>query len=204
MSENFAFMGGTVHSDGAVSMGSDARLYVEFFAHSEHQPFKSAEAGRPIFEKKDYIKIIQPGERDQMVREVTDLDKMRFPRQWQAYENKQAQVPDGTPLEVLYPQDPQICDQFRALKIHVVEHLAGLGEEGIKRLGMGGREHVERAKNFLAAASNMKGAHEMQRKIEAQADEIAKLTAALDALRSELADQSKGRARASKEKELTQ
>ena len=203
MSENFAFMGGTVHSDGAVSLGSDARLYVEFFAHSEHQPFKSQEAGRPIFEKKDYIKIIQPGERDQMVREVTDLDKMRFPKQWQAYENQQAQIPDGTPLAVMFPQDPQICDQLRALKIHVVEHLAGLGEEGIKRLGMGGRDYVERAKNFLAAASNMKGAHEMQRKLEAQADEIATLKAALERLQAELAANPKRR-RAAQEEDLTQ
>jgi hypothetical protein len=199
MSENFAFMGGVVHSDGAVSMGSDARLYVEFYAHSEHQPWKSAEQGRPIYEKKDYIKIIQPGERDQMVREVTDLDKMRFPKQWQAYENQQAQIPDGTPLAVMFPQDPQICDQFRALKIHVVEHLAGLGEEGIKRLGMGGRDHVERAKNFLAAASNMKGAHEMQRQIEAQKDEIATLKAALEQVQKELAANPKRRRAAQEE-----
>lgn len=202
MSESFAFMGGTVYPDGAVSMGSDARLFVEFFAYSEHQPFKSAEAGRPIFEKRDYIKIIQPGERDQMVREVTDLDKMRFPNQWKAYENKQAQIPDGTPLEVLFPQDPQICDQFRALKIHVVEHLAGLGEEGIKRLGMGGREHVQRAKNFLAAASNMKGAHEMQIKIDEQANHIATLKAALERMQNDMAANTKRR-RAAQDEDMT-
>jgi hypothetical protein len=193
MSDDFALMGGTVHPDGTVSMGSDARLYVEFYAHSEHQPFKSQEAGRPIYEKRDYIKIIQPGERDQMIREVTDLDRMRFPRQWQAYANQQEQVPDGTPIAVMFPQDPQICDQMRGLKVHTVEQLAGLGEEGIKRLGMGGRAYVERAKAFLNAASNMKGAHEMQRQIEAQTDEIATLKAALERLQAELAANPKRR-----------
>jgi hypothetical protein len=199
MSDDFALMGGTVHPDGTVSMGSDARLYVEFFAHSEHQPFKSQEAGRPIYEKRDYIKIIQPGERDQMIREVTELDRLRFPRQWQAYANQQQQMPDGTPIAVMFPQDPQICDQMRALKVHTVEQLAGLGEEGIKRLGMGGRAYVERAKAFLAAASNMTGAHEMQRQIEAQTDEIATLKAALERLQAELAANPKRRRAAQEE-----
>jgi hypothetical protein len=118
---------------------------------------------------------------------------MRFPRQWQAYANQQEQVPDGTPIAVMFPQDPQICDQMLGLKVHTVEQLAGLGEEGIKRLGMGGRAYVERAKAFLAAASNMKGAHEMQRQLEAQTDEIATLKAALDRLQTELAANPKRR-----------
>jgi predicted nucleic acid-binding Zn-ribbon protein len=64
---------------------------------------------------------------------------------------------------------------------------------------MGGRDHVERAKNFLAAASNMKGAHEMQRQIETQKDKIATLEAALEQLKAELAANPKRRRSAQEE-----
>ena len=129
---------------------------------------------------------------------------MRFPRQWQAYENQQQQVPDGTPLPILFPQDPQLCDQMRALRVHTIEHLAGLTEEGIKRMGMGGRAYVQKAKDFLEAAQNMKGAHEMQRTIEAQADEIATLKAAVEQLKARIAEQPKGRRGAAQQEEFAQ
>jgi hypothetical protein len=64
---------------------------------------------------------------------------------------------------------------------------------------MGGRTYVERAKAFLAAASNMKGAHEMQRQIETQTDEIATLKAALERLQQELAANPKRRRAAQEE-----
>ena len=74
---------------------------------------------------------------------------------------------DGTPVATLYPNDPALVTQFRALHIFTVEQLGGLTETGIMRLGMGGRAHVERAQKFLDAAKGMAGAHKMQAELDA-------------------------------------
>ena len=140
---------------------------------------KSEREGRPVYEKRDFIKIIQPGERDVIDREVNDFDKMRFQRQWAAYQAQQEQVPDGTPIAILYPHDPDICDTLRALKVHTIEQLGGMTEQGISRLGLGGRNYVERAKAFLQAASGMKGAHKLQRQVDEANDKIAALEATI-------------------------
>lgn len=160
---------------GMVTYGADERLWVRFFTHSVQNNWKSAEAGRPVFEAKDFIEIIQPGERDKLVREVREEDTLRFAGKWAAYQKGLEQAPEGSPLAILYPGEPHIVDSMRTLMIHTIEQLAGLTEAGISRLGMGGRAHVERAKKFLEAADKFGSAHQMQREIDAQRDEIATL-----------------------------
>jgi predicted nucleic acid-binding Zn-ribbon protein len=68
---------------------------------------------------------------------------------------------------------------------------------------MGGRTYVQRAKDFLDAASNMKGAHELQRQLDAANDQIATLKAAIERLQAEVAANPKRR-RAVQEEDLTQ
>lgn len=189
---DFAFASGTPNRDGTVSFGGDDRLWVRFFANSVQNNYQSEQQGRPIFEKRDFIEIIQPGERDRLVREANDGDKQRFPRHWEKYQAGNEQVPDGTPLAILYPHEPHICESMQAIKIHTIDQLAGLNEAGIQRLGMGGRDHVERAKRFLEAASNFEGAHKMQAEIDRQRDEIAVLTTKIEQLLAAKAE-TKGR-----------
>ncbi len=165
-----------------VTFYGDDRLFVTFYTRSVQNNYKSEQEGRPVFEPRDFIKIIQPGERDENDREVREEDKFRFPRQWAAYQAKQEQVPEGAPLAVLYPNEPHIIDGMRALKIFTVEQLANLTEAAISRLGMGGREHVARAKRFIEAAEKFGKANQMQRELDAAKDEIAVLKSKVDQL----------------------
>lgn len=177
MSE-FAFSAGSVDpASGMVAFGDDKRLFVQFYTRSVQNNYQSQQQGRPIFEPMPFVKIVQPGERDVIDREVREEDKFRFRAQWERYEAQKEQTPDGTPLAVLYPDEPHIVDQMQALKIFTAEQLAGLTEQAISRLGMGGRAHVERAKRFLEAAEKFGAAHQMQRELDAANDRIATLEA---------------------------
>jgi hypothetical protein len=175
--------GGVVHSDGTVSFGKgDDGLFVQFFPHAVHLEWQSKQEGRPIYEQRDYVRVIQPGERDKMEREAREDDKHRWPRQWAAYQSQQQQVPDGTPVDVLFPGAPHEVAMLKALHIHTIEMLAALGEAGISRLGIGGRNKVERAKRFLDAANGMAGMNKLQAENERMAEELAAIKAQMEQL----------------------
>jgi hypothetical protein len=117
--------------------------------------------GRPIFVQVDYVRIRQPGERDEILRPAHRGDQQRFARRWQAYQEGRQELPAGTPLAILFPNNPEIVENLKYDKIFVVETLAGLNDTQIGNIGLGGRQFVDKAKAFLAAASNGKGLQEL-------------------------------------------
>ena len=117
--------------------------------------------GRPIFVQVDYVRIRQPGERDEILRPAHRGDQQRFARRWQAYQEGRQELPAGTPLAILFPNNPEIVENLKYDKIFVVETLAGLNDTQIGNIGLGGRQFVDKAKAFLAAASNGKGLQDL-------------------------------------------
>src|SRR5271165_5461847 len=100
----------------AASYGNDGALLVTFYKEKVFMAFQSEQQAKPVYEYMDYIHIILPGGKSDSKRKVrleapvganwlSDPD--RFPRQWQAYLNKQEQVQSGTPLEE-FPPLPRI------------------------------------------------------------------------------------------------
>ena len=83
-----------------VSYGDDSGLYVEFYWREVHNEKKSLEKGVPVYESKEFVKIMAIGDKtkswDRPVRhapngsEPSDLD--RFPKQWQAFQRQVQQV----------------------------------------------------------------------------------------------------------------
>lgn len=172
--------------------GGDARLWVKFEKKSRRNAFRSEQEGRPIYEPIDYVRIQQPGERDQLVRPVREEDKLRFPRQWAAYQADSEQVPDGTPIQLLFPNEPHIVELLHDLKILTVEQLAKLTEHGINRLGMDGRKYVQRALAAMDKAENSKEVNRLARELADATDRMEVLERAnqrllerLDALEAE-------------------
>jgi hypothetical protein len=167
----------SVDWQGHVGMVQQAdRRYVKFFAGKVQNGVQSIAAGRPIFETVDMLEIRHPGEKEVHHIRVREEHKHEFPRHWAAYEAGRVPDMDGTPIETLYPNDPAMVQQFKHLHIFTAEQMAGMTEQGISRLGMGGRSHVERAQKFLEAAKGMAGAHKMQRELD-EANERAEALA---------------------------
>jgi len=187
---------------GMVEFGDDSKLFVTFSTQSVVNPIKSQEAGRPIHEPVDYVRIQQPGERDFTLRPATQLDTQRFRRQWQMYQDGRAQDPTGTLLSVLFPNNPEIVDNLKFFKISTVEQLAGLNDTQIQNVGLGGRAFHEAAVKYLAAADKGKDYHALAKSVEAlqrdmaaKNDKIAALEAALAEHEDDDAPRKRGRPR---------
>lgn len=181
--------GGTV---GTQFYGPDSALNVTFHRFSERNGAAAIAAGGPAFVAKDYVKIFKPAEYNLWVvdREVEEVDKYRFPRQWQAYQDQRAQVPDGYPIDLLFVHEPDRVDICRSLKIFTIEQLAGLSEQGISKLGMGARELVGRAQEYLDKAGSRELAVAQQKVVDQQNEQIAAMQAQIAQLLA--AQQGKG------------
>ena len=78
----------------------DDTLYVQFFTSPVKMDFRSEEEGRPIYEERLHVRIQAPGDNLNVVeREAHEGDKIRFPRQWMAYQVRQTEAVEGTPLD---------------------------------------------------------------------------------------------------------
>lgn len=144
----------------------DEKLVVQFFMRPRKNSRKSKEAGRPIFEEREYIRIMVPGNKDSIVcRPVSDMERQRFARQyrdWQDRRNDAEQV-EGTPLSEWPGVTRSQCEELAHFKVYTVEQLAGLSDTNTQ--GMMGIALIrEKAKAYLEAAET-----------EAAAEEIAAL-----------------------------
>lgn len=160
--------------------GGDRRMVVWFFRKAVHMAYKSEQAGRPIFEDRDFIHIQQPGEHDFQEREASRSDRARWPDKWQAYLEQREQTDEGTPLMTLFPSEPAIVEMMGALRVRTAEQLAGLSEEAMSNIGMGARSYVDRAKRFLQEAALSAPFSKMQAELDAKDSQIATLTDKLD------------------------
>lgn len=151
---------------GMVEFGDDSRLFVKFERRSVLNPVKSREEGRPVHEGVDYVHIQQPGERDCTIRPATEIDTMRFRQQWARYRDGQTQDVEGSPLSVLFPNNPEIVENLKYYRLSTVEQLAALNDTQIQNLGIGGRQFHEAAKKYLAAADKGKDFHALARSVE--------------------------------------
>lgn len=172
------------------------RRFVEFYRGQRLNGARSQAEGRPIYDPVDMVKIIHPGERDIHHIEVREHHKFEFPRQWAAYQAGQtAEAQSGTPIETIYPDEPELVRQFKALHIYTAEQMAGLTEQGISRLGMGGRAHVERAQRFMEHASKMAGASKLQAELDAERERRQALEERLELMERQMAALAEGRPR---------
>lgn len=165
-----------IHQTGqysyAASHGSDASLIVEFSMVAVKHEAESLAAGRPIHKETPHIRISFPGDRTrEVVRpvkltsdEISPSDPERFPRQWAAFQNSRTVGHEGTLLEHWGALNRAQVADFKALNIHTVEQFASL-PDGALQMGM--REIREKARAFLAAASDRGHAAELVERVAA-------------------------------------
>lgn len=113
---------------------------------------KSAGQAVPIHDNLVFVRIQNPGERDYIEREAREEDKQRWPRQWHAFTQGRKYVAEGTPLELLFPDQPNIVATMNAVNIHTVQQLANLSGDAISRGGIGFQDWATKAKKYLESA----------------------------------------------------
>src|SRR5688572_6904100 len=145
----------------------DNRQVVMFYNKPLQNPAKSAAAGRPIFDDVVFVKIHPPGERLNIVDcPATREHQQRYPHQWKQFSDQKQQIPEGTPVEMLYPEHPSIGATLRASNVHTVEQLAELSAHAIESIGMGAQRYVNDAVRYLKVADRGVKASEFRRELE--------------------------------------
>lgn len=136
--------------------GDDRRLHVEFFVKQTFMEYQSQIEGRPIYRSDNMVRIEAPGAKSNIILAVQMEDRAdmpshphRFPSQWRAFQNQQAQVPDGTPLEMCKFVAPHRVLELKGMNVHTAEQLAEMPDSTLQNLGMGARREADLCKAFL-------------------------------------------------------
>lgn len=155
--------------DGVAKFAQDSQLLVKFFRHAELSQFKSKNAGVPIYDDVDMIEVLTPGEKDPVIVPATVFHQRRFPKQWEAYKAGIELNQSGTPIEMLFSNEPGTVKQLKHHNVFTVQQLANLNDAAKQMIGMGGQQLQDRAREYLAKASEGQAFHQMdamQKKIE--------------------------------------
>ncbi len=140
--------------------GDDRGLFVEFSREPKLMTYKSAQAGRQVFEDRDYISITYAGGKSVNKREVRLIpdnnggpsDPDRFPQQWKAFQAQAEQAQTGTQLEAMPWLTKSQVFEFKAMRIYTVEALANIPDSAMTMPG--GRALRDKAIKYLAVADS--------------------------------------------------
>ena len=129
-----------------------------FHSKAVHNPAKSRETGVPTYDPILYVRIQTPGDNLQIAdRPAKANDVERFPKQYELFKQGRGEEQPGTPVDLLFPDNPEIVATLRHLKIPTVQMLADLNSEGERHIGMGGLEWKAKARRFLDMAKANEG-----------------------------------------------
>lgn len=133
----------------------DKALVVEFFVGKKLLGAKSTEAGREIFEDREFVKIQIKGQDKQVViREVGNADRQKYPFAYQQFQHQKPAAVVGTPIEQLPGMGPSQAHNLKGINLRTVEDLANVSDENtLQRIGMGARDLVNRAKAWLTQSA---------------------------------------------------
>lgn len=160
----------------------DHKLYVQFYVRPIMHAFKSAEAGRPIYEEKEYIKIIVPGDSKTTVDcPVDDTFRQRFEKQYDKFKKGLEQAVTGTPLEVWPQMSVGMVAELKSVGVQTVEQLAGMSDANIQKF-MGGNMWRQKAQAFLDAAAGDAANSKLAMELEKRDSEISALKNQMDAI----------------------
>lgn len=141
-------------------------VHVEFFEGEKQDQAKTREAGRPIYESVDMVRIRFPGDSKRVHVAYANEKSLRspetgqwltyverFPEHWALYRQDAEQMV-GTPLKELPFLNAGQRATLEAKAIRTAEALAGLSDRIIAEMGMGTRSMVEQARAYLEHAND--------------------------------------------------
>lgn len=127
----------------------------QFFVEPVEQVFRSQQEGHPIFEDREFVRIIIPGDRlASAVEPVSDEHRARWPEAYAAFKAGMEAPLEGTPLREWPLITASQAKELAHFNIFTVEHLAAVNDTQLQHLGMGMRTLRENAKKTLEIAAS--------------------------------------------------
>lgn len=160
----------------------DDKLYVEFMREPVLHPGQSRDAGRAIYEERDFIRIHVPGDKTSVVyRQVTEMDIQRFQQRYNKWKSGQSEAVVGTPLTALPGMTPAKVEEYKFFKIVTIEQLADANDQlGQKFMSFQGDK--QRAKQFIEATKGNAPIERMNEELQKRDAEIENLRTMVEAL----------------------
>lgn len=155
----------------------DDSLFAVFYMGVIKNEAKSLEAGRHIFEDVECVRIIIPGDKNNIIdRPVSDSDKRRFAKQYAAFKTlgtEDAQLVGTRLKEWPYLSRAQ-CEELNYLGIKTVEQLAEVGDAVVSRVP-GLQTLKTNAKTWIAKSTSTAESAKITKRMSDQDQEIATL-----------------------------
>jgi hypothetical protein len=172
---------------------AESNLFVQFFTDAIELKAQSEKEGRPIFKDVPFVRIIVPGDMNNIIERIAEeSDKHRFANAWARYQNSETKATEGTPLEQWPQITRSLLKECKYFEIHTVEALSNISDAHVAKLGMGFGELRTKAKAWIEAASGSAVA-------TAQAAENDRLKQMLADMQVQINELSEAKARRKKE-----
>lgn len=160
---------------------SAQNVFVEFYEDALEIPFKSEQEGRPVYEQREFVRIMVPGDSMNIIETpATNEHRAAYQRQYERFKKGQMDVIDGTPLVQWPVINKAQVKEAAYFEVHSVEQLAALSDSACSRMGMGYAELRTKARAWLAAAKDAAV-------VTRQAAENERLQAEIEALKEQIA-----------------
>ena len=164
---------------------ADERLYVEFFREPVMHPGRSKEAGRAVYEERDFVRIHVPGDKSTVVVQPMDqINMIRFQSRYDKWKAGQADAVTGTPLNALPGMTPAKVEEYRYFKIVTIEQLAEANDQ-LGQKFMSFNSDKQRAKAFIEATKNNAPIEAMNAELQKRDAEIENLKTMVEALQAQ-------------------
>lgn len=162
---------------------ADNQVLALFYMASKYMPALSEQEGRPVAHQVEMVEIRQIEKLAGTVKlEVDNRHRQRFPVQYAAFKANREQIgADGTPIETLFPGNPEIVTELKYSNIHTVEQLRAAPDSAGAKLPFL-TTWKKKASDYLASVEKGKGFHALDKRIQEQDAVIRELQAALASL----------------------
>lgn len=159
---------------------ADKSLFVQFSYEPHLSQTKTNAEGRPIYEEREYILIMVPGDKDSIVhRPVMDMERHRFADRYQKWKEKVGDgTTEGTPLKAVPWMSSAQVKELEYFNCYTLEQLAAMADVHTQRfMGMG--QLRQRARDHVASAKASAPLAALRAEVEAKDSELAAALAAI-------------------------
>lgn len=162
----------------------DSKLFVSFSMRPHPDKAKTAKEGRPIYAPREYVTIMVPGDKTNVVcRPAQDLDRRRFHTKYAAFKAGNQDVVTGTPLDTVAWITREQVEELKYFNVRTLEHLADLADVhaqkfmGINSLRQRARDAIALAKEQAPALRLTQELRERDTRIESLEKRMAEMAA---------------------------
>lgn len=156
-----------------------------FYWEVREDDAESKKTGKPVFKKVAYVKIISPGNRNEVpVFRATEKYQQQYPKEWAAFISGKEIEEEGYPISEWSQATRTQAALLASERIHTVEALAEIPDVNLTKIGPGMLTLKHKAQVHL---SNLAGEADLQKmaaenkKLETRIKELEKQLSELNA-----------------------